>query len=223
MKVARHPTDAYLSSPCSAIALYQWMYRESDRPAVAVLDPFAGAGSLLHWFNLPGYATTYAFELDGRWHDELVAGSHEHVRCPVDSFSCSWLVPYQDREVVPWILTNPPYLRVPEAVARGIAHARQHATWAWFLLREDWFSHAGRPVPDMYLKLRWRPSMGMCTDKRGRRRPGTDRFTGYVWAGWGPFKQETRMAFLERPAVPAELVADHRRLLELADSWRDAT
>lgn len=223
MKVARHPTDAYLSSPCSAIALYQWMHR--DRPAttrMGVLDPFAGAGSLLRWFNVFGAATTYAIELDPRWEDELRAGGHAHVRCPADAFDCGWSIDDGAREVTPMVVTNPPYQRVPEAVERAIAHARQAVTWSWLLLREDWFSHGGRPVPDWYLKLRWRPSMGMTTDKAGRRRPGTDRFTGYVWAGWGPFKQETRMAFLDRPVVSAEHVAEHRRLLERADGFREA-
>ena len=223
--MSRHPTDCYITSPEAAVALKQWwpvLYTAEFLASALIIDPFAGPGTLARWVSQPSNPIVVR-ELDPRWADEL-RWRHHVVWCPRDSLQGAWTDDYQYDEAL--LVTNPPYSRTAEAVAlaRRFAAAPGHASW--LLLREDWFSHPGRPLPHYHLKLRWRPAMGLQLDKRtGKRRPGTDR-AGYVWAGWtGPSTGEETtctLHVLDRPEVPAEWRAEHRRLLEIADAMRAA-
>lgn len=220
----RSPTDAYLSPPCAALALRAWLL---DRCPDAVtgwhwLDPFAGAGTLLSWM-LGGEVGTrvrlHAFEQDRRWRPELEARlSPARVRI-CDSFALAdWSV--AGGAAQPHVITNKPYGRTPEGVLRLASHARVNQRWSAGLMRTDWWQHPKRADvrPDWMLMLGWRPSFGYRREKNsGRVVMSTDRFTGYVWAVWEPVATgRTELEFLERPDVPAEFVAEHRRVARMA-------
>lgn len=229
---ARNPTDAYLSPACAALAIRAWFRRRAPEALLGGhwADIFAGAGTLLEWSVgslvhpdvghelLVPLSRLHAVELDTRWRPELEARfAPRQVRFG-DAFALPWSV--CAGLVHPHIVTNPPYGRTPEAIARLARHARLHRRWTAALLRTDWWQHPDRHTlrPDHFLLLEWRPAFGFRTEKSsGKVVLSTDRFTGYVWAVWAPIPTgRTELEFLERPHVPEALRLEHRRVARLA-------
>lgn len=214
---ARHPMDCYLTPPCAARAIGMWL-ASLGRGYVPhhLLDPFAAAGSLLVWASDLctdlRFDRLFAHELDIRWGPELHTRLKPfYVSLGRDSFVMPWTVV---GGIAPHIITNPPFGRTLAAVERCRAHAYTHRRWACVLMRTDWWQHPGRQhlAPDHFLALEWRPVFGL--NKHGKF--STD-YAGYVWCVWEPVATgSTRMAFLARPEVPQEMVAEHRRLARMA-------
>lgn len=225
----RQTTDCYLTPPCAALALRRWLDPRCgevlDRGRW--LDPFAGAGRLLHWVvgaHVGALIRSHAFELERRWLPELtesIGGSR--VRLCDSMALADWSV---HRGEQPHIVTNPPYGVADEALARLHAHARTHHRWVAALTRTDWWQHPERDEvrPDHLLMLAWRPAFGFRREKKtGKVVLGTDRFTGYTWAVWAPIATgRTELHWLERPLVAKALVAEHKRLARMAFDWAEA-
>lgn len=229
----RNPTDAYLTPACAALVLRRWFRRHAPEALLGGhwADIFAGAGTLLEWAVgslvhpdiglelLVPRSRLHADELDPRWRPELLARFNERQVRTRDSFEaarwdvCAGLV-------VPHIVTNPPYVRTPEAIVRLAQHARAHRRWCAALLRTDWWQHPERHLwrPDHFLLLEWRPAFGFRTEKgTGKVVLSTDRYTGYVWAVWSPVETgRCELEFLEKPSVPEALRLEHRRVARLA-------
>lgn len=211
--MSRHPSDCYLTPGCAAFALRRWLLSaEADVDLAPWLDPFAGAGTLLEW-GAPLAYERFAFELDRRWSAELVARvGPMNVRIGRDSLAMPWLV--RGSLSAPHVITNPPFGRTLEAIGRAQSHARVHGRWACVLMRTDWWQHPNRSHlrPDRMLFLEWRPAFGL--NKKGQL--STD-YAGYVWCVWSPEPaDETRVEFLQRPEIPDEMRAEHRRLARVA-------
>lgn len=213
---ARHPNDAYLTPPCAAIALGRWLRSAPGFIPHHILDPFAGAGSLLRWAGDEcsdlRFDYLFAHELDARWVPELHTRFKPFfVSVGRDSFAMPWTV----RGLAPHVITNPPFGRTREAVERSRAHAYDHGRFACVLMRTDWWQHEGRGhlAPDYFVALQWRPVFGL--NKHGK---FSADYAGYVWCVWTPEATgECRMAWLARPDdVPREMVAEHRRLARMA-------
>lgn len=217
-----HKYDCWLTPPCAAVALGDWLWRHThtrtrEWPTHVgdLLDPFAGAGSLLLWAGDvctdARFDLRFAFELDTRWAPELRQRVSPFLsRIGRDSFGMPWT----PQGSTPSIITNPPFGRTREAVERCRAHAYEHRRWACVLMRTDWWQHEGRNhlAPDHFLALQWRPVFGL--NKHGQF--STD-YAGYVWCVWDPMPTGAcRMAWLARPEVPKEMVAEHRRLARMA-------
>ena len=235
----RQATDAYLTTPCAAIALGGHL--AEHHPGLVdggapVLDPFAGAGTLVPWTlgDLLAGRVGHAFELERRWRPELYRHLHPARVRFCDSLSCSWLV--AGGRVAPAVLTNPPFVAMDQAIARLYEHARTHRVLVAALTRTDWWQHPGRRGagdertvredfrPDTILMLRWRPAFGFRRDRAtGKLLLGTDRFTGYVWAIWEPEPREhTRLLWATKPAVPRALKGEHKRLALMAYEFTEA-
>lgn len=207
--MSANPYDCWLTPPCAALALRWWLtYR--DLGLEPWLDPFAGPGSLVSW-GVPLGREQFGFELDTRWERELRACVNAYsFRVGRDSFALDWSV----RGQVPHIISNPPFSRTLDAVERARDHAFNRQRWACLLMRTDWWQHPNRSRmrPDHMLLLEWRPVFGL--NRHGKF--GTD-YAGYAWCVWVPIATgECRVEWLARPAVPKELVAEHRRLARLA-------
>lgn len=217
----RHPFDCLLTPPDAAIAIGQWLaeFDPDDGPSMLdgepILDPFAGAGTLLQW-AVPG-EELHAWEMDTRWGPELRQRVHPlHARLGRDSLAMEWMVRRGER---PHILSNHPYVHTLAVVERTLDHARQHKRWVALLMRTDWWQHPGRDhlQPDFYLPLEWRPVFGL--NKHGRF--GTES-GGSQWCVWlpepsrGPVRARQ---LLRRPEVSDELRAEHRRLARMAHQW----
>jgi hypothetical protein len=215
-RTVRNPRDCYLTTSCAAMAIGDWFRRWA--PAVEtgddVLDPFAGAGTLLEWAGVPKLRA-HAFEIDDCWAPELRSRIPAvNLRIGRDSLAMPWMVAGR----APHIATNNPYGVTRESVERLQAHAYEHRRWSAALLRTDWWQHEGRSQyrPDHFLMLEWRPSFAFRVDKHGKLGKGTDQ-AGYVWAVWAPERTGTCLTeFLARPVVPAAWKAEHKRLARMA-------
>ena len=201
--------DCWLTPPCAARAL-----GTRDLPRTHWLDPFGAAGTLPPWaFGMrPLSPEVYAFDIDTRWQPELRANVLAmNTRLGHDSLAMDWRV----RDVVPHVVTNPPFGMTREALAKCRAHAYEHERYACVLMRTDWWQHRERSTlrPDHMLLLEWRPAFGL--NREGRL--STD-YAGYVWCVYEPRATgRTEVAFLARPEVPDELRAEHKRLARLAN------
>lgn len=223
MSTTRNKLDAYLSPPSAALALRYWLL---ERFPASIgehwLDPFAGPGTLLDWTLAGQRARLHAFEMDARWRGELTSRIDPLRVRTCDSFALvDWTV--LAGAIAPHLVTNKPFARTPEAIVRMVSHARTLQRLAAGLMRTDWWQHPQRSAmrPDHMLMLDWRPAFGWRWDKKTARLVwSTDRFTGYVWAVWAPTPTgRTELEWLDRPEVPPDLVAEHKRLARLAFTY----
>lgn len=202
----RHPNDCYLTGPDVGFALRPILGSiVAGRP---VLDPFAGAGTLLSW-AAPD-SQHHAWELDSRWRPHLYERvAPIRVRTGLDSIVTHWPAGWA-------IVTNPPFGPLPQAIERARQHHDETGQPIAYLTRTDWWQHAGRPAlagPDCSIGLlEWRPAFGWRWDDKAKRLVWSTDYAGYCWALWG-VKAPT---FIARPEVPAELVAEHKRLARIA-------
>lgn len=195
--------DCWITPPCAAIVIREYLAPRIR--GARVLDPFGGPGFLAQIVS----PTCSVIEMDARWEPVLREQGVDHRIG--DAFDDGdW--PRAD------VATNPPYGRTQDAVAELQCHSYAHRVYSCALLRAEWWQHHGRRqyLPDEMLLLTWRPGFGYSA-RTGKW--GTDS-QGYAWCIWHPVPTgECRVRWVDRPEVPAALVAEQKRLARIAYEW----
>lgn len=167
--------------------------RDSMLPVKRVLDPAAGAGTLLHWLDVP-QAERYAFELRSDRKTIRDLGKHvdpERTIVGLDALDLDW-------SFAKYIVANPPFTLLEEFVLRCYKAAQEHAEYAVFLTPTQWWQ-AGKsrghvPRPQHMYALTWRaPFMGSGADTQDT-----------VWCMYSRYlpQDKTTLEWLPRPHMP---------------------
>ncbi len=212
----RNPADLYPTPACAAFALRDWLadHHPHQLRAGCWTDPAAGFGTLLEWTGI-GRARRFGLELAG---DD----------CPEQLYELRRRVPYENLQIdvnalaVDWPATNiegnPPFSLLDGFVRRGVDHHDRTGRIVAFLMPIGFWNASGRRAlrsPDWKLSLTWRPNFaaGYRPDGSEGSSPNQD----YEWTVYDGTQPPgcTRWARLDRPRVPDELVAEHKRLARL--------
>jgi len=190
----RRAHDYYPTPPCAVLALRQHLGTLGPRPW---LDPAAGVGTLLDWFDPPG--ERHAIELRLEAADEL---RRRNLTTAVIADALNWPWPFGD------VIANPPFYLLDAFVTKILAHVRQCDGQAWVLMPLVWLSASSRnhlPRPCQILPMTWRPSF----TGDGQTDP-----KNFCWAGWTSTPTGSTMAhWLHRPQVPAAMLAEYDRVV----------
>jgi hypothetical protein len=154
--MSRREADYYPSTPCSVVALRDALAASNRLPVKRVLDPAAGAGTLLAWLDVPQHER-YAIEL--RDDHKTVRDLHDHVdaeRTVIghNALACDW-------SFARYIVANPPFTLLEPFVMRFHQAVQTHADYAIFMTPLQWWqagkSRSHIPRPQHIFALTWRP------------------------------------------------------------------
>jgi len=204
-KRARRSNDYYPTPPCAALAMAEVA---GDCRGLRVLDPAAGAGTLLRW-AFPG-ASHEAIEIDRLLADECHRNGVEVVCGNALEIAEPWL-----RADV--IGANPPFCLLEAFVHRALyvlkaAAETGRSRTSHILLPTGWLQAAARadlPEPDLTL-LTWRPQFIIEDNASGP----SATFAIATWTTENVLRPRTHghVRRIARPAVSAALLADYERV-----------
>lgn len=205
--MSRHEGDYYPTPPCAVEALRE-VIRSGFVPELtilfdrreAVLDPCAGAGTLLSWLA-PDSRERWAFEIN-----EILAEQcriRGHLTRGVDAMTIEWRAPV--------VAMNPPFSQLRAFVDRALGYIAEHGGVACVLHPAQW-SHT-REQSDLPLgdraELTWRPRF-IPGSKSGPTQT-------YVWEIWTQAmvlrpRSEGRYMRVKRPPEDKARVEEHARI-----------